>query len=350
MELRWDVGTAYELFASLYVIHDPGFFGVRPSWAAGVRSRIPADSREFIAHAITYLKIPINWLYSLPSPKDGSVVVSHLESMGTEEVLPSLTCIEGCDDELSGIFSRIIDRRRWDEADVEEYIDYKNKHADKKHKIDRAGLEAWFAYWTRPEEFGTRFVDGIGEYYENFFREEERRITPALQRGLSEAQEKAERLSPTELLEELSQGIQSDQFFENETIVLIPSFWLAPLVMLGELRKNVGVMQFSSRPADASLIPGDTVPDSLSSGLQALSDHTRLKILKLISDVPLTQVEIAKKLRLRAPTINHHLNIPRLASLVSKSFPDHDPKHTRYQIRNGRVDELCREIKLFLKG
>ena len=36
--LMWDWGTAYDMFVSLAVLHDPARFGVRRAWAAGVRA------------------------------------------------------------------------------------------------------------------------------------------------------------------------------------------------------------------------------------------------------------------------------------------------------------------------
>ena len=347
MELKWDIGTAYELFSSLYVIHDPNFFGVRPSWAAGIRSRIPAESREFFADILPMFKSPICWLYALPEPKSSAVVVERLEAMAADEVLPTLAFHENTAGEKGSVGMRVCERGCWDDDDIVAVVEEYKKHGETA-KIDKKKLGNWFDWLVRPEEFGKLFVDGITEYYENFFREEERRISPALESGLDHAKKMAARLPLEKLLEELSQGIQSEMLMNYKEMLLVPSFWLSPFVMYGELDKDFGIMQFGARPADASLIPGDVVPDSLSTGLAALSDHTRLKILRLISEAPLTQVEIAKKLRLRAPTINHHLKTLRLASLVTKTFSDEDPKNTRYSIRSGRVGELCGSIKEFL--
>ena len=38
-QLTWDIGTAYDFFMSLEVLHHPDDYGLRASWAAGVRSR-----------------------------------------------------------------------------------------------------------------------------------------------------------------------------------------------------------------------------------------------------------------------------------------------------------------------
>ena len=45
-QLSWDTGTAYDFFISLSVLHEPDSFGLRSSWAAGVRSRLSTDDRK----------------------------------------------------------------------------------------------------------------------------------------------------------------------------------------------------------------------------------------------------------------------------------------------------------------
>ena len=46
--IRWSLGTAYDLFASLHVLHHPERFGLRPAWAAGVRSRLSVLQRSIL--------------------------------------------------------------------------------------------------------------------------------------------------------------------------------------------------------------------------------------------------------------------------------------------------------------
>jgi len=49
--ILWENGSAYDLFVSLRVIHNPDEFGLRPSWAAGVRSRLPTQLRRCSGNA-----------------------------------------------------------------------------------------------------------------------------------------------------------------------------------------------------------------------------------------------------------------------------------------------------------
>ena len=45
-QLSWKHGTAYDLFISLHVLHEPEHFVIRPAWAAGVRSRLSAQDQK----------------------------------------------------------------------------------------------------------------------------------------------------------------------------------------------------------------------------------------------------------------------------------------------------------------
>ena len=46
--ISWDIGTAYDFFVSLHILHHPSDFGVRAAWAAGMRSRLPCTPRAGI--------------------------------------------------------------------------------------------------------------------------------------------------------------------------------------------------------------------------------------------------------------------------------------------------------------
>ena len=89
----WEWGTAYDLFASLRVLHEPGHYGLRPAWAAGVRSRVPAEHREILDQVQRFLFIPRQWMLTLPAPKDVAAVLWFLGKLPPEERL--LTLIEG---------------------------------------------------------------------------------------------------------------------------------------------------------------------------------------------------------------------------------------------------------------
>ena len=76
--LKWDSGTAYDFFISLQVLHDPDYFGLRSSWASGMRQRLPKKDREILATFISSVgQIPhIQWLSNLPAPKNSQTALN----------------------------------------------------------------------------------------------------------------------------------------------------------------------------------------------------------------------------------------------------------------------------------
>jgi len=53
-KLNWDLSTGYDFFISQMVLYEPDRFGLRASWAAGIRARIPLEYRQAIE---TFLQI-----------------------------------------------------------------------------------------------------------------------------------------------------------------------------------------------------------------------------------------------------------------------------------------------------
>ena len=177
-------------------------------------------------------------------------------------------------------------------------------------------------------------------YYQAFFEEEEKRIAPVLWEGLAEAQDLAKRMPLTDLLAELSQGVHFEQHLDIQEIVLIPGYWNTPLVLFPEIAEGQMAFMFGVRPTDMSLMPGEPVPDTLLRGLKALADPTRLRILHYLEIESLTPAQLSRKLRLRAPTVTHHLTALRMAGLVHVTLggrwgeavccpPGGDPGHVR---------------------
>src|SRR4030065_1481201 len=91
--ILWDWGTSYDLFASLHVLHHPEKFGLRGSWAAGVRSRLSPAHRTVLEDAQElFFNNPLVWVHSLPEPKDGASVLLALDQIAPGERLSSLAC------------------------------------------------------------------------------------------------------------------------------------------------------------------------------------------------------------------------------------------------------------------
>lgn len=346
-ELIWDLGTAYDFFVSLEVLHFPSRYGVRGVWAAGMRSRLPNADREFLEESIgsMFFGVPLYWVYKLPPPKDSATAIRALEK--TEPARRIVDLYYHPSEEPNGwdkTLMAVLEGGKYTDEDIDTL---RALGKGKGEKIARKDIEKMLSWWAQPQEFGERLLKALQAYYEVFFAEEERRIYPALQDALSEAQELASKMTVGELVEELSQGVSfvGDKL-DMTSLILAPSFWSSPLIYFGGFSKDETLILYGGRPEDASLIPGEAVPDSLLRGLKALSDPTRLKIMYYLSTESLTPTQLSHRLRLRAPTVVHHLQNLRVAGLVQVNISE--GKERSYGARVGAVFATCEALRRYL--
>jgi DNA-binding transcriptional ArsR family regulator len=340
----WDWGTAYDLFASLYVLHNPDKFGVRGAWAAGVRSRLTTDQRTILEDAQDlFYASPFAWVSELPEPKDSATVLWKLRQLSPPDRLPTLAFHANEPPEIIEILKRVAERESWDESDFEHLGDlYQGRSG---LTLSEASINT-LNWWAHPGEFGERYLAALQAYVSVFFAEEERRIRPYLQQALSRAKQLANKLEFPELMLELSQGEKISTFEEAEEIKFVPSYWTTPLIMSDCVLTGHWVVLYGARPPEVALIPGEVIPDTMLKSLKALSDPTRLLILRYLRNKPQTPSQLAKKLRLRPPTVIHHLNTLRLAGLVYVTLEDEQEK--RYTVRESAMENTFTALEDFL--
>ncbi len=354
-QLTWEVGTAYDLFISLDVLHDPERFGLRGNWAAGVRSRLPGEQREFLQESSKLHHVwVLPWLIHLPGAKDSSTVLDRLAEIPAHRRLQDISdChLEG---DFKSLLYQVSARGHWQETDRQQlsqlYAEQNRREGKSKKKISDEEVGTILQLWAEPEQFGVKYLVALQAYYEVFFREEEERIMPALIQSAAQARALAETLPLAELLDRLSQGLRFD--YEDVTavqeVVMVPSFWTTPLSYFGPIGQGhmKWAFLFGGRPNDMSLVPGEVVPELLYQTLKALADPTRLRILKYLAEEPLTPAELARRLRLRPPTVIHHLDALRLARLVHVTL---SPQGRRYAARQEAIDASCDLLHQFLRG
>jgi DNA-binding transcriptional ArsR family regulator len=346
-QLLWEWGTAYDLFMSLEVLHKPADFGVRGAWAAGVRARLSTAEREILEDSRSLFYMPLHWIHSLPDPKDALTVLWTLGQIPRAERLPLLTYHPERSSEVEQVLSDVSTRRAWDEGDLE-VLRAAYQCSEEKKPPSAKELASILGWWARAEEFGQRYLEALHAYHEVFFAEEEKRIRPALQDALARAQDLAGRMALPELLEELSQGLRFVELPDVSEWVLVPSYWSTPLVLFDKVSAERVIWVFGARPANASLVPGEAVPDSMLRGLKALSDPTRLRILHYLAQEPLTPAELSRRLRLRAPTVTHHLKLLRLAGLVQLTLGE-GKEERRYAARPEAIQATFASLEGFLE-
>jgi DNA-binding transcriptional ArsR family regulator len=347
--IEWDSGTAYDFFASFWVLHQPEEFGLRASWAAGVRSRLSEDTRRFMGDVLHFTGVPVQWIHALPAPRDSRAAIRELERLESAAI-PAAVVLGNYDDDPKAreMILRTVQNGSWSQAEADSLCCPDSSKAPvKKREAERERIERWLEAISRPAEFGKAFLRGMTEFRESFFREEERRIGPAVEQALANAQARARTLGAADLLEELTQGLRLGHLLNKPRLLLVPCYWCSPRIIYGGMDEECRVILFGARPPEASLVPEDQVPAALSLALTALSDTTRLNILRLLREEPLTQAEMARRLRLRPSTISHHLKSLRIAGLIT--YLESEGSDMRYETRVSRVQEVCQSIGAFLR-
>lgn len=345
--ITWDQGSAYDLFVSLRVLHQPEDYGLRPSWAAGVRSRLTGPRREILAQSQAFLPIPLAWLQHLPPPKNAASALSALADLPPEDRLPALTFGKKDDQESAAFRSFLLslEGKQRLSASIESRM--KSFQSFNK-KASKSGLRACFEAWRDRRSFGINLLDALEAYVQSFFTEEEPRIHAAQSKALTTAKSLVAEKGILSALEELSAGVRMDWALEVNKLILAPSFWGAPFVFFDTLDPDTGVILFGARLQGSTLVPGELVPEDLLAALKALADPTRLRILRYLQSIPSTPSDLAKVLRLRPPTVIHHLHSLRLAGLVRVTVSQEGER--RYAARTNSIETTFQNLQAFIQG
>lgn len=342
-KIIWDWGTAYDFFCSLRVLHEPGHYGLRPAWAAGVRSRVPVESRKILEQVQAFVFIPRKWLFTLSPPKDVATVLWYLGVIPPEDRLLTLVEGSGAPQPVVNILRQVATRGNWTPQDQDSLWEaYQPEKTAPRPKISASMLDLF----AQAAISGEQYLSALKTYQRVFFSEEEGHIRPFLENAVSEAKELATQLPFEAVIETLSRGVRLGEETGYKEWIFVPSYWISPLVSFDRLNGDRAIFIFGGRPPDVSLVPGDVVPEWMLRVFKTLGDPTRLRILKYLSQENIPPAEIARRLRLRVPTVTHHLNMLRLAGLVYLTLEEKDDR--RYAARMDAVDEVFANFKNFL--
>ena len=121
-EINWDIGTAYDFFISLRILHDPADYGLRRAWASGMRQRLPTRDREVLETFHTNLVIspPFKWINTLPEPKDGAILLKTAQNLLPFERICALIGLAEEDPDVGEIIRNIMLVGRWHDDELNE--------------------------------------------------------------------------------------------------------------------------------------------------------------------------------------------------------------------------------------
>jgi len=342
--LRWNSGTAYDFFISLLALHHAADFGLRPNWAAGVRQRLTIHQREFLERVCSFASVPVDWISSQPEPKDALPILRRAADLTPADRLRILTLPWDTPHEARETLAHIAERGS---VKAEEKEILGRTLTRRNISLNAVELDNLLEVWMNLDKSNEQISTTLLEYYGVFFADEETRIRPVLQIGLEYARELSERVTLSVLVEELSRGVQFEDIESVKELVLVPSYWSTPFVISTHPAEDSMQIVFGCRPEVQSVAPGAETPDLLMNALKSIADPTRLRILRYLSGQQLTPTELSRLLRLRPPTVLHHLQALRLAELVAIRVSENGVK--RYTARTETLNVIFTSVKDFLK-
>lgn len=180
------------------------------------------------------------------------------------------------------------------------------------------------------------------------------KIDPSIMADLAaEAESRRARLasqSPQEAVEEATNGIVLDPVPGLERILLTPSYHLRPLNTFQRFR-GLGIYIYGA--PDAPAAPGE-IDARLMRILRALTDESRIKILRFVADQSRSFMEIVNHTGLALSTVHHHLVALRAAGLVRvhevSPGPGTGQNYARYSFRPAAVEGLGPRLVELIQG
>lgn len=197
-----------------------------------------------------------------------------------------------------------------------------------------------------PKDLGARrdrLLDLLRAWNDGYFR----RFNPGVLAGLkAEAEAKRamlQRLPPEEVFEAATGGVVLQPSPAIRRVLLIPQYHARPWNLHDRLAWGP-VYQY---PAEVLAAQAGRPSPALLRLTRALSDESRLRILRYLARGPRTFTEIAKFSQLAKSTVHHHMMALRAAGLVRvhASFDAPD----RYSLRPGALEQLGARLAGFFK-
>ncbi|MNZ52655.1 Bacterial regulatory protein, arsR family [compost metagenome] len=177
-------------------------------------------------------------------------------------------------------------------------------------------------------------------------------INPAIIEGLAqEAASRQKQLNEMDGMEVYEQATAGMRLYPNELlkrVILVPQYHLRPLVNSSIYDE----IMFTHYSCDIiSPDQGHPTP-ALLRLTRALSDETRLCILRLLSHKQMTFTEIVREIGLSKSTIHYHLIALRAAGLVIVHYysKNTESKNIEYSLRLEALNDLPHQIGSYLKS
>lgn len=301
-ELKIDVSPVYELLDSfmIYVTRKwVSNLDIGPNWVTDVESRIPPPK-------VTALMQAAEWPFS-----DYDVLYAWAYSRG-----PATTVLQFLDD--------------LDSASIEDCF----------QQIDPLIQDFTIEEASRIKN---SYNPLLRLWYEQYFRHVEHKILPLLIEDASEKKMLESKMDPISLIEYASGGVVFEDISDLKTIVLLPTVHNRPINTYC-FYKTMVIVQY---PVDVPLEDEDEPPMVLLRMTKALSDPTRLRLLRYVAHEPKSLWEMQSELNQSREMLMHHLMILRVAGLLRIHL--RGEFNERFSIRPDGASELQMFLESYIQ-
>ncbi len=208
---------------------------------------------------------------------------------------------------------------------------------------ERAGIVAML---TNPEQTRRKLAEILREWYRLVFAEEEPRLRTQLEKEVNRLKMLNQEVSHEQLFGSIIRGFIYDPPAAIERIVLVPSIMLSPAIFHMRVNDTLTYCYPLTVENLENLNEEDSQRHELAALFDALSDDTRLRILRLLSQRSMYLTELAEHLGLTKATTRHHMIRLRAAGVVTLLMREH---YSYYFLRKDMLDSPSRLLRMFLQ-
>jgi DNA-binding transcriptional ArsR family regulator len=314
--IELDVAVAYDFLLGPVIAHPQASehdqYEATPTWLATVRAR---GGEEILAEleaqtgsrwAMSYELIALAVLVA-DGPKEPAAFLDHVEAMAADD-LARLMLDRPCDGEEEHPGPELVaEAVGGDRAAAGRLLGM--FHGDQRRRA-----AVWLA---DPEGVRADLLALLRRWQERVFAPEQARLRPILERDGAAKARVREAQGSEGMLRAIGGTLQVVFGPRIQRVVVAPSVLARPAIFWLE-HEEAGLHLIIYPVADESLEEPEAIapPRGLVRLYKALSDETRLKILRLVSAEELYATEIAERLGLSKATVSHHMVLLRAAGLV----------------------------------
>ncbi|MCI3927656.1 winged helix-turn-helix domain-containing protein [Paenibacillus sp. TRM 82003] len=150
---------------------------------------------------------------------------------------------------------------------------------------------------------------------------------------------------PLTRLEQATGGVVLEPNGHIQDMVLVPALHFRPLNMYA-IYRTLGIILY---PVDPPSDP-DAPPATLLRATRALSDESRLRILRFLAPETRSFTEVVAYTGLSKGTVHHHMMALRAAGLIRTHLMGDYGSQERFSIRLDGVDESTEALRQYMKG